>query len=229
MSKRLLALNAALGVLSAVFLVYIVRVVATPVPRPTPTRSRTAPPPARPSAPPPPTAVYGVIASRNLFSPARSEALMTAGGSGAPSNVPKPSLYGIVLRDGAPIAYLEDPVTKRVAGYRVGDAVAGGTVQTITADHVVVKRPEGSVDVRLHDPAKPRPAPTPPTGAAPTPGGPAAPLPTQPLLQPQPQTQFAPPPPALITPPATGAPPPGMPPNLRRRIQPGSIPNAPNS
>ncbi len=33
----------------------------------------------------------------------------------------------------ASIAYLEDPVTKRVAGYRQGDTIAGGTVQTSRA------------------------------------------------------------------------------------------------
>src|SRR2546425_1533713 len=43
---------------------------------------------------------------------------------------------GVVLRDTNPIAYLEDPLTKRVAGYRIGDTIAGGRVEAITADHV---------------------------------------------------------------------------------------------
>src|SRR2546425_9292640 len=66
---------------------------------------------------------------------------------------------GVVLRDTNPIAYLEDPLTKRVAGYRIGDTIAGGRVEAITADHVLISRPDGIMDVRLRDPSKPRPAP----------------------------------------------------------------------
>ena len=67
-------------------------------------------------------------------------------------------------------------MTKRVAAYRVGDQIAGGTLTTIAADRVIIARPEGPLDVRLRDPAKPRPAPTPtaPPSAGvfpPTPGG----------------------------------------------------------
>jgi hypothetical protein len=128
-------------------------------------------------APPPGPAAYTVVATRNLFSPTRSEAPVTPPAPVAAAPVlPKPNLYGVVLQDGAPIAYLEDPVTKRVARYRVGDSVAGGTVKAIESDTVTLARPEGSVAVRLHDPSRPRPAaptaqtPTP----TPTPGTPAA-------------------------------------------------------
>src|SRR5436190_885794 len=55
-------------------------------------------------------------------------------------------------------------------------AIAGGTVQTISADAVVISRPDGMVDVRLRDPSKPRPTPL-PTGQAGAPGQP--PLPGQ--------------------------------------------------
>jgi len=44
-----------------------------------------------------------------------------------------------------------DPLTKRIAGYRIGDPIAGGTVQTISADAVLISRPDGIVDVRLRD------------------------------------------------------------------------------
>lgn len=229
MSKRLLILNAALVALCLVFSAYIIRVVTTPVAPPAAGRPRPVTPPPAPTGPQPPAGSYGVVASRNLFSPSRSEAPATATGPGAAPQLPKPNLYGVVLRDGAPIAYLEDPVTKRVAGYRVGDSVAGGTLQTITADHVVLTRPEGPVDVRLHDPAKPRPAATPPARMPPQPG-----VVTQPGMPPMmPQPQVTPPGPAVTPPPAVpstpGAPPPGMPPNLRRRVQPGvTTPNAAN-
>ena len=64
-----------------------------------------------------------------------------------------------------------------MAGYRVGDSVAGGTVQTISADGVVINRPDGNMDVRLRDPGKPRPAPValPPGAGAGAPPGIAGP------------------------------------------------------
>jgi hypothetical protein len=152
--------------------------------RPQPAASIPAQPAATapPAAPAPPLgpAAYTVVATRNLFSPTRSEAPVTPPAPVAAAPVlPKPNLYGVVLQDGAPIAYLEDPVTKRVARYRVGDSVAGGTVKAIESDTVTLTRPEGPVAVRLHDPSRPRPAaPTGPTvqtpTPAPTPGTPAA-------------------------------------------------------
>jgi hypothetical protein len=71
-----------------------------------------------------------------------------------------------VLRDGGSIAYLEDPTTKRVARYRVGDIVGGGTVRSIAPDHVVLARGDATVEVRLNDPSKPRVAAVIPTNAA---------------------------------------------------------------
>jgi hypothetical protein len=113
-----------------------------------------------------PDGSYGVVAGRNLFSPTRTE---VAAAAVRPSAAPvaKPNLYGVVLRDEGSIAYLENPVTKRVARYRVGDSVAGGTVQSIAADHVVLARGDETVEVRLNDPSKPRVAVATPAGAAP--------------------------------------------------------------
>jgi hypothetical protein len=171
-----------------------------------------------------PAGGYAVVASRNLFSPTRSDAPAATSQSRAAVNVPKPTLHGIVLRDGTPIAYLEDPSTKRVAGYRLGDAVAGGTLKAINADHVVLTRPEGQVDVRLRDPAKPRPAPVAaPPAVPPLAGAPG--LPTPPGLTPgveQPGRL----PPGVVPQPAVQQPgipvPPRrmLPPNLLRRVPP---------
>jgi hypothetical protein len=74
-------------------------------------------------------------------------------------------------------AYLEDPVAKRTFGYAIGDTVAGGRVRSISADRVVIARPDGLVEVLLQDPAKPRVAPPASNGAARAPSapGPAAP------------------------------------------------------
>lgn len=172
MPRRLLVLNVLLAAIAVGAGAFIVSEVTTP-PRTAPLRARTSPeatapaPPAE-KAPPAPAGAYSAVASRNLFSPTRTEAPVASQASRQAAAMPKPTLHGVVLRDGTPVAYLEDPMTKRVAGYRLGDSVAGGTVKAINADHVVLNRPEGAVDVRLRDPAKPRPAAPPGTAGQPT-------------------------------------------------------------
>src|SRR2546425_268306 len=178
MPKPLLMVNGLLGVVGLIFLPSIARelVVSTPEPRPL----RTRPPSSvTPVVATPPTApgAYTIVASRNLFSPTRSETPDGGTAAGAAAMQPKPNLYGVVLRNGSPIAYLEDPVTKRVAGYRIGDTIAGGTLKSITADRVVLTRPEGNVDVQLHDPTRPRPVAIPGPGQ---PGGPPGMMPNLP-------------------------------------------------
>jgi len=238
MSRRLVLLNVLLVVISAASVMYIARELAS--------KASTSGPRARGVAASTPAAVpttaagtetpaaapgYALVASRNLFSPTRSEAPPSAmAGALASPPVPKPNLYGVVVREGSSIAYLEDPTTKRVAGYRPGDSVPGGTVQLIAADHVVLNRPEGSVEVRLSDPAKPRP-PAPPAAAP----GAIVPGAVPPVIQPgvprPPEGAVTPPgqavvPPAVgeSTPPITGRRP--LPPNLRR-ARPGTVPDAP--
>jgi hypothetical protein len=224
MARRLAGINVLLGLAATGLLGYSIWEFTQPLPepsvraRPTPAPNLPAPAPAPPQTPP---AAYQGIASRNLFSPTRTEAppAPVASAPVAPPQ-PKPNLYGVVLRDEASIAYLEDPTTKRVAGYRVGDSVAGGTVQRIAADRVVLARPDGPLDVRLHDPSKPKPPPpatAQPPGApgAGAPGGPAPgrpALPTPAGVGPVPGAQ----------PPAAGVFPPGrrLPPSLLRRLPP---------
>lgn len=160
MSRRLLLLNVLLGAVSIACAAFIVWEIVAPWPAPQARAHPAAPaaPAPGPAAPRPPASAYNVVAARNAFSPTRSEDASTVtGGGGATLGAAKPNLYGVVLRDQNPIAYLEDPLTKRVAGYRVGDAIAGGTLQTIAADRVVIARPDGLMDVRLRDPSKPRP------------------------------------------------------------------------
>ena len=167
MRRPLALLNVVLVGAALVFALLIARELTTS-PRRIVLRPQPATPAAAPAAPAatPPAGGYTVVATRNLFSPTRTEAPPPPPASAAVI-LPKPSLYGVVLRDGAPIAYLEDPVTKRVAGYRIGDTVAGGTVATIADDSVMLARPDGQIAVRLHDPTRPRP-PAPPA-ASPTP------------------------------------------------------------
>src|SRR5213593_3422346 len=186
MPRRLVAINVVLAGVSVLCIALIVKQIASGRPTAAP---RSRPPVAAPAEPPPagdsrqPAQAYNVIAARNLFSPTRSETTGPATVGNAPALVAKPNLHGVVLREGSPIAYLEDPLTKRIAGYRVGDPIAGGTVQTISADAVVISRPDGMVDVRLRDPSKPRPAP-------PQPSQPVVPgqQPVQPPFSGQPQT-----------------------------------------
>jgi hypothetical protein len=174
MPRRLVAINVVLGAVSVLCVAFIVKQIATVRPTAAP---RSRPPVAAPAGAPPagesrstPQA-YNVIAARNLFSPTRTESAGPALAGNAPAVVAKPNLHGVVLREGSPIAYLEDPLTKRIAGYRIGDPIAGGTVQTISADAVVISRPDGMVDVRLRDPSKPRPAPPQPAAQPAVPGG----------------------------------------------------------
>jgi hypothetical protein len=180
--KRLLIVNVLLGGVCLFCLAFIVQRLAWAPPaaeRPRPGTPSSSPVVAAPQTPRPAVSAYNSIASKSLFSPSRSEAPVGTAGSAIAG--PKPNLYGVVVRDPNPIAYLEDPLTKRVAGYRIGDAIAGGTVQLITADSVVISRSDGNIDVRLRDPSKPRPAPpaqpTQPAmpGQLPVPGIPGAP------------------------------------------------------
>jgi len=95
---------------------------------------------------------YGVIAARNLFAASRGEAAVMApmleGGL-------KSVLHGVVIDGERSRAYLDDPVAKRVFGYAVGDTAAGGRLEKILDDRVIIRRPEGVVEVLLKDPSKP--------------------------------------------------------------------------
>jgi len=201
-------LNLVLVSAAAVFSVQLVRTFLSaprlPPPRITSTAQVTPPPTteerARASVP---LAAYDVVASKNLFNPSRSET-----GTASVAPIAKPLLYGIVLKDGAPAAFLEDPVTKKVAGYKVGDAVAGGQLEQIEADRVVIRRGEGTFEVLLRDPQKPKavaatqpPAASVQPGTQPQPAGapttiqptPVVPRQPSPTLFRRPQTPAAPP------------------------------------
>ena len=191
MSRRFLALNVLLGLLGALCAAGLIRELLTPLPLPPPSTPRAAVSAAVAVPAPTPAASaggYGVVASRNLFSPSRSEApagpVVAAG--------PKPLLHGVVMDGPKSRAYLEDPTVKRTFGYGVGDTVSGGRVQSISQDRVVIARPDGLVEVLLQDPAKPKlatpaaPAALPPPPAVPpAPGVPASRIPAAPTVPPR--------------------------------------------
>jgi hypothetical protein len=125
---------------------------------------------AAPRPPVPSATAYTIIAERNLFSPTRAEV-----GPEPPRPTPptlaaspvhvrpaeKPRLYGVVIgADGGARAYLWDPQTKRVFGYKVGDSLAESRVEQIGTDRVTLRRGTDVYEVMLRDPSKPKPPPT---------------------------------------------------------------------
>jgi hypothetical protein len=182
-TRRLVLLNVLVVLLGCLFAASLAREVMTPRPLPPAGPTRSAAPtavaaPAPPAGPRVGSGAYLGIVSKNLFSPSRSE------GQGASITVgPKPVLHGVVMDGPRSRAYLEDPTAKRTYGYAVGDSVAGGRVQSINGDRVIITRPDGRIEVLLQDPDKPKPEPetpaaVPPGGApsgAPAPGGATAP------------------------------------------------------
>jgi hypothetical protein len=61
----------------------------------------------------------------------------------------RPRLQGIVLRETGGVAYIQNPKTNVVAGYRVGEAVEGNVLQKIEEDRVVLKGPDATVELRI--------------------------------------------------------------------------------
>ena len=107
---------------------------------------------------PPRGGAYDVIATRNLFDPNRSDAKNLGAIVETLPPTAAPALYGVVISEDTRLAYLEDPTTKRILGYKIGDKLAGGQVQRIEPDRVVILRAGGVTEVMLHDATRPLPA-----------------------------------------------------------------------
>ncbi len=159
-SKRLFAVNAVLAGLSVGFSIYIIWEMTAPLDPsvgtpPAPMNTAVVAPDnaARLATP----AIDAAIASRNLFSPTRTDAQRAESAViGTPGL--RLNLFGVVLAGERSIAYLEDPTSKRVYAYRLGDSVAGGTIRAIEASHIVLERRNQRLDVSLHDPSRPKPS-----------------------------------------------------------------------
>jgi hypothetical protein len=126
------------------------------VARPVPTLVATQPP-----AEPTPASAYAVIATRNLFTASRSEATAVAPAAEAG---PRPVLHGVVSDGDKSRAYIEDTPGGRVFSYAAGDSVGGGRLERIADDRVIIRRPEGAMEIMLRDSSKPAttgPAPRP--------------------------------------------------------------------
>jgi hypothetical protein len=61
----------------------------------------------------------------------------------------RPRLQGIVIQDGRAVAYIQDPRTRGVTGYRVGDTLGTRVLETIEEDRVVLKGPNDTVELRI--------------------------------------------------------------------------------
>ncbi|HEY8202788.1 MAG TPA: hypothetical protein VII47_15720 [Actinomycetota bacterium] len=171
MSKKTLALNAVLAGVAVFLAVWLVRDLAATRPLPPPVARKAAGAAVPEDAPPENTAqdrltAYNVIVAKYLFNPSRTEGAPEVAKPVVPLP-PKPVLLGVVVDGPSSRAYLEDPSTKRVFGYQVGDSVAGGKLEKITDDRIQITRSDGMMDVLLRDPAKPRP----PAPVQPAPAG----------------------------------------------------------
>jgi len=110
---------------------------------------------------------YDLIATRTLFHPSRSEP--TPSEAIIPIVPPAPTLelHGVVISDDTRFAFLQDVVTNQIFGCKTGDRVAGGQVERIEPDRVVIMRADGPFEVVLRRPRGPQPAVLSPDEAAP--------------------------------------------------------------
>src|SRR3989338_689184 len=139
MTPRWLFMNALVLLIGAFFAFQTVRTLGSvrPLP-PEPAAKPAAPAPpkdgkedpalARPALP-----TFSVVATRNLFNASRSE-VSQASATGPAAQFRNLQLQGVIVTDGARIAYLEDPSTKRTHGYRIGDSIAAGRLERIEFD-----------------------------------------------------------------------------------------------
>jgi hypothetical protein len=105
-----------------------------------------------------PRGVYDVIATRTLFHPDRSEPTRSDANTQILPPAPTLALYGVVITGDTRLAYLQDLATKQILGYKTGEKLAGGQVERIEFDRVVIMRAEGPLELMLHRPKEPRPS-----------------------------------------------------------------------
>ena len=101
--------------------------------------------------------VYDVIATRTLFHPNRSEPRSSEAMAPILPPAPPLELYGVAISDDTRVAFVQDLVTKQILGYKTGDKLAGGQVERIEPDRVVIIRADGPIEVLLHQPKERQP------------------------------------------------------------------------
>lgn len=187
MSRALFLANVLVGGLGFLFAAGIVRDVVAhrSLPPVAPPRASQSPLDAagQPAAAPP-IAAYQIIATKNMFNPGRAETTDASAAAAVAAGV-RPILHGVVLDGDRSRAYLEEPPARQVSRYGIGDPIAGGRLESIGVDRVVIIRPQGRLEVLLQDPSKPR-------QSVPTAGGAAAGAPAGGAVGPQGQPIRAP-------------------------------------
>ena len=181
MSKSLLALNLFMAGLSLFFLIRIADTVLRRGPA-LPLRVASSPASVNPvvAGTSRSAASYDLIPARNLFHPDRAQPKNSDALAALPPTT-NLMLYGVVWSEDNPLAYVEDPSTKKIFGYKRGDAMAGGYVDRIEPDRIVIQRTGGPVEILLRAPNKPRPVaaatPAPENATTLSPSQPASPSP----------------------------------------------------
>ena len=153
-------LYATAGVLAGAGL--FLRLLPTPLPAAERRSLALPPPPGAREASPPPSTVYGPIATADMFSIRREppRARFVPVGSAHPVVVgpphhPGPRLYGITVGPEGSVAVIStDPGVVRAELYQVGDTLLGARVVAITESTVTLARPSGSFTLHLAFPGE---------------------------------------------------------------------------
>ncbi|MDD5544819.1 MAG: hypothetical protein PHX83_16755 [Acidobacteriia bacterium] len=110
---------------------------------------------------------YLVIATRNLFSPDRSDQIVQAAAKVRP---PKPILYGVLNLKDVQVALMSTPDNRESHSYKVGDKIGEYTLTKIAFNKVQLRWGDESVETTTEDQPKTIAAPSTPTLAGNTGG-----------------------------------------------------------
>ena len=110
---------------------------------------------------------YELIAARSVFNPNRSDSASAESADRPLVAPPMLALYGVAISDDTRVAFVQDLATKRISSYKTGDQLAGGRLERIEPDRVVIFRADGTVELLLHRPKEPLSLPQSPQAPAP--------------------------------------------------------------
>jgi hypothetical protein len=100
---------------------------------------------------------YDLIATRSLFSPNRADSASSEATGRVELTTPALALYGVAISDETRVAFVQDLATKQISSYKIGDQLAGGRLERIEPDRVVVMRANGPIEVPLRRPKESEP------------------------------------------------------------------------
>jgi hypothetical protein len=100
---------------------------------------------------------YDLVATRSLFSSNRADSASSETTGRAAPTTPAWALYGVAISDDIRVAFVQELVTKQISSYKIGDQLAGGRLERIEPDRVVVMRADGPIEVLLRRPKESEP------------------------------------------------------------------------